>query len=273
MGILKFNESCHKLQQLSLLKSHEKINDFILYIDGPLLLFRGIAQNCWNLDDIDQTLSTIKSNIIRKIISILNNLKNHGYCIKIKIYYDGQTPYLKKLTQQKRNREVFPFNLTYQTINTFIQDNLYYNIKKELPNICDIEIINLQVGEAENEMYRKRDVNYNSVLFTKDTDVFAITYNHEPTTDNDLVYMFDGDYIYNMSRFNCMMNNFQFRTLVSLSGTDFNYTIFTPSMIKAILEVFLLKRINNNQDMFKQLMFFNNYKDKDVHQQQDYDDY
>ena len=265
MGISNLNDSCYKLQQLSVIKSHEKINDFILYIDGPLLTFRGYAHNCKDLRDQESTLYMIESNVIRKVIAIVNHLKKYGNCVKIKIYYDGQSPNMKKLTQQKRNKDVFPHNLTYRQINSFIQQHIVYNLYDKLHSpkmkIEDIELVNLEVGEAENEMYRRRDTNYSSVMFTKDTDVFAISYNHQPKTPNDIVYMYDGDYIYNMNRFTCGLDNFQFRTLVSLSGTDFNCTIFTPTMIKAIVEVFLLKRINNSQDLFKQLLYFNNYKE------------
>lgn len=259
MGILKFNDSCYKLQQLSLIKSHERINDFILYIDGPLLMFRGIANNCFDLYNKDMTLDTIKNNILRKVVAIVNNLKSYGNCIQIKIYYDGQAPYMKKLTQQKRNKDVFPMNLTYKEINNHVQEHIIGDLRDKLH--LNIEIINLEVGEAENEMYRKRDTNYTSVMFTKDTDVFVISYNHQPKSSTDIVYMYDGEVIYNMNRFTCGLNSFQFRTLVSLSGTDFNCTIFTPTMIKAILEVFLLKQINNNKNLFKQLLYFNNYKE------------
>jgi len=242
MGIDNGNEICSNLRETSTIKSdaqfmNKKTN---LYIDGPILAY------CANLSSLyNNTSSHIPSdfalrNILNaKLMSIVSTLKRHFDIQLITIVFDGQNRMTKHL-RRPQSKELGAFNVTY--IRDHVIDKLFSC--RDIP----ITLVNLVCGEAETEMYLRRDVTVQSVLYTKDTDIYGISYNHQPTTENDLVFVcFDvgkhtcetGFQIYQMDLFKYKyLHTHLFRLLVAFTKTDYTHTMMSKTQLLCLMDIF-----------------------------------
>jgi hypothetical protein len=173
-----------------------------------------------------------------KLAAIINTAQKICNIEYIKIYFDGTAPEQKKKEQERR--------ATQNRVLHFDMNALKRKLICDLPKHCGIciEYIELEQGEAEREIYINRDKTRASVLWTKDTDIYSIAYKHEPTTPNDYVFLCMDQvnkhrrlyFLYDMTKFfyNHLPVNV-FRFIVAMAGTDFTPSMFSPTMIKAIV--------------------------------------
>lgn len=242
MGILHANQLCANilLNANSVIKNIENtLNEFKIYIDGPILVFSGLRKDTLK-DDSETNTEIITINVIKKFRATVNRLSRLGTIKEIIIVFDGTAPKMKAYTQRKR-RETLPINFDIK--NTFDKIKKHFKNSKQLyvNNIyIPISVIEPEKGEAESIIYLNRDVNYTSVLYSKDTDLYAIAYAHQAKTNNDQVYFYNDNLatLVDMEKFKCVLSPFVFRLLLVLAGTDFNGSLFTNSMILGLMNVF-----------------------------------
>lgn len=242
MGILKGNELCEEFRGLSLL-SEAPMEPAILYVDGLILLFCGnvVKPN----DDKMYALNRAIMIIEKKLIRLYHELQKKFKLQKIFIVFDGSAPEEKQKTQLKRRQNGVHTAYTIDELKMEFKRHFMYMKIKGIP----IEVGDAK-GEAELCMYLYRDRNFNSIIYTKDTDFFMIGYSHEPNCPTDCVYMCNEINstpheskrtnkleIYDMAKFMyCNLSREWFQLLMALSGTDYTRTIFTTAMTKALLE-------------------------------------
>lgn len=226
MGIKKAESFCSKFKERAAISTMTEIVDVILYVDGPILLFAANFKKT-NLSDLDVVLSKLRYVIGQITIA---NFRILG----IKIYFDGAAPIQKKLTQMSR---IDKRTLYFQP--TELKERLMrYNIIAHIP----VEYVQLIEGEAERIMYFTRDINYASIFYTKDTDIYAITYMHTAQLPTDKTYVCmdktknGGLKMYEMSLFGSDLLPVNiFRILTALAGTDYTSTYFSTSMIQSLV--------------------------------------
>lgn len=264
MGILNGNVICEALCAKSLICSVPTVgippevdskSPVNLYIDGPILLYSGNITTNYQMNPL-----IIIEKKLRKIISVVNSRYT---VLSVFIFFDGSAPREKAPRQlQRANR-----NSTYN-----IQE-VKANFCKRFERNCDsnppIIINNLLNGEAEMEMYRMRDKSANSVIYTKDTDMFTIAYGHSGIDDVifcqerivcgscpvEKVYAF-----FDMRKFcypgiSCEV----FTCLMGFVGTDYTETRLSLTQIKCILHycdtnsTSIFNVISNNEPNIEQL--------------------
>jgi len=282
MGITNANSLCKQLLNNSQVLQREYINEFILYIDGPILVFSGLRKDSLQSQIVSETVKLIKKNIIIKFNSIIKRIAIYGKLMKIIIVFDGKAPRMKLQTQEKRNA-IYTETLRQIIKLTFADITEYFKNLSLCIDDRKIEIVveNPMVGEAESIIYKKRDPKYSSVLFTKDTDLYAIAYGHannkKKSTDNVYIYNDsllekNGNYwpLFNMEKFKCKLNAFSFRLLMTLAGTDFNESIFTNTMLSGIFSTLnymandeiqneideIITKINNSKIIIHSIGYF-----------------
>lgn len=231
MGILNGNEICEELCNRSLLysipsetKPDEPKPDANLYIDGPILLYCGNIQS----EDIGISVSLgIINSKLKKIKSIVSTYYN---VIGVHVFFDGEAPPEKAHRQAQRASR-----------------NSRFNVQEVKKAFCafghspSIAINKLEKGEAEMEMYKMRNKQTTSVIYTKDTDMFTIAYGH--STTDDVIYcqerVVGGERMY---KFYDMRKFFYpnitpevFSALMAFAGTDYTETRLSLTQIKCIL--------------------------------------
>lgn len=247
MGITNGNQICQKLCEKSLLFSvpaigvpveYEPKPNANLYIDGPILLYCG---NIVSKEFKDPML--IIQNKLRKIVSVVASRYN---ILSVSVFFDGDAPPEKAKRQQQRASRV--------------SDKNNFNIQKVKQEFCEkrhyfpIRIQNLRKGEAEMEMYRSRDTESTSIIYTKDTDMFTIAYGHSalddviycqerncPSDKTLKVYSF-----FDMRKFKDeFVPGVVFSALMALAGTDYTDTRLSLTQIECILENADLLQLND----------------------------
>jgi len=108
-------------------------------------------------------------------------------------------------------------------------------IKIKLALELNVEIEEPERGEAESIIYKTRNTDYPSVLYSKDTDLYAIAYRHKRCKENDRVFICNDTLksLHDMEVFSCTLNKRAFRLLMVLRGTDYD-EVFTNSMVQAV---------------------------------------
>jgi hypothetical protein len=264
MGIIKGNELCAELRKESLLTG-SPMQEAILYVDGLILLFCGnvIRADNPNIPAIDRALMIVNAKLMR----LYNTLQKKFIIKKIIIVFDGIAPKEKQKTQQKRRQ-----NSTSMVYNIDeLKDEFTNRYKNSKIFDTQIEVRQCE-GEAELCIYLKRDVKFNSIIYTKDTDFFMIGYSHVPKCSTDYVYMCNEIIsrshstkrintleIYDMSKF--VLKNLSrewFQLIMALCGTDYTRTIFTTTMTKELLQKIKDSQINGT-DFFAGLNVPSNY--------------
>jgi hypothetical protein len=161
----------------------------------------------------------------------------------VHVFFDGDAPPEKAKRQQQRASRASN-----------------YNIQKVKKDFCSrehfppIAINNLCKGEAEMEMYRMRDKQATSIIYTKDTDMFTIAYGHSeaddviycqerccPSDKKTKVYSF-----FDMRKFQYeSVPGVVFSALMALAGTDYTETRLSLTQVKCILDNTTLLPLNN----------------------------
>ncbi|MCJ7482404.1 MAG: hypothetical protein MUO31_05500 [Thermodesulfovibrionales bacterium] len=203
---------------------------FTLYIDGPILMFSGNVKNVLQNSCMEQNCRNVCMLATKKYDCIVNQCKRVCQLSRVVVAFDGDAPAMKCSTQQLR-RLNFRFNVDMRDVRQMLSKSL-----KSQNRSIPAEILNLNRGEAEFYIYQSRDTSTSSLLYTKDTDLYAIAYAHVQQTPVDNVFFYTGPSdkpcMYDMSKFRSdSVDKTTFRLLMSLSGTDFNSHIFTKSMI------------------------------------------
>lgn len=245
MGITDANALCQLLLQRSVVDvTHGKfLGPTILYIDGPILIFSGNVKGTLTLD-ININTHMVVRNSLKKFDYVVNYCQKISELTRVVVVFDGISPIMKSATQLKRRGHLYP-NINVKDIGNALRKAL------DMKTNVKIDIVNLERGEAESYIYKNRDQTQSSVLFTKDTDLYAIAYKHCPVNPVDHVFFYNDSKreLYDMSKFSCDLDPMSFRLLMALSGTDFNPKIFTKSMLLA-LSYYLFCDIPTFEKMF-----------------------
>jgi hypothetical protein len=274
MGILNGNKLCNILMEKSNRidgGNESQSNDMNLYVDGEILIRSGLAKNTHRAQSDDHLMDILIYNFKSKLKSICELSTKFGKLCEIYIIFDGKSPKLKSKCQARR-KAAAAIQHTVRYINFEVARNslnqYFVNYKSTLPHGAIIRkecrVVNA-VGEAEDHIYKNRDRTRMSVLYTKDTDLYAIAYGHVPETLNDQVFFINGtnSNVYDMSNFTCDLDRSVFRLILTLSGTDFNSGIFTESMLSTLAVCLFVseKRLKN---IFSKLddVNLNDYIDK-----------
>lgn len=227
------------------------IGNVTFSIDVTLLLHKHLV-----FDDQDKTTINMISSC-EKMISNLSRLfdliekSKQTKINKIKLFLDGFAPKIKYVEQEKRIKNSRYTINKAETLNYF-KNNLtgitsYFN--RETDIICD--------GESEFSMFFNRDKNETNILYSADSDLVAIALNYDSASDSDLVYIcrpitdkdtknltqfrkdkLIKDYSFSLVLYRPLfdyMNRHVVQLLLLLMGTDFNPTVFSFSMVNAII--------------------------------------
>lgn len=244
MGIAKGKELCALLKPNSIVTDVECRMPAYLYIDGPILIY------CANMEKFKEDPNNQFVVLLNKIKTILTRASDFFRIEKTIIYFDGKYPMEKKATQDKRAAQKRTMYIDPNALKLRIINNLSSIVlpQKYLNETIPVTCIQLENGEAELQMYLGRDKTHCSVLYTKDTDIYAIAYQHVPLTPMDQVFLCmdhkscgDGKQrtysFYDMSQFyyEHLPRNI-FRFLAALCGTDYTLSYISPTMIAAIIK-------------------------------------
>ena len=233
MGIVSGNEICKTLRATAKVVDNKKeIGQCTLHIDGPILVFCGNIKN-----------PRIDSNIIvrAKLKKVCSQLLRVFNITKVILWFDGRAPLEKTSTQLKRAARRSSYDAAAVKSKLF---EYFTNSSLTVDGvILKTNCIQLERGEAECEMYVQRNRDANSILYTKDTDIYSIAYKHVPESKKDNVFVCvdissktqNGLEIYDMSKFQYPhISRNIFRLCMALRGTDYTESVFTPTMLAAI---------------------------------------
>ena len=246
MGIPSFYKFLDKLlipqSSIKYLRKVSEYKPLNVYIDLPIIMFSGcILDNRKSVsEDNKNVVSTIYDEylVAQTAFEILNSHILYLYKTfninKIVCYIDGLRPNMKMFTSYNRTK---PIN---------IQLALKYLCESINDNLKEIELKNLIIGESENECFRRRDVNFPTLILTEDSDAFHICYKYTKQSDHDLVFIANKYFkvLYDMSNLNFNMPRLAFLILMMLKGSDFTDKIFTDTMVEAIGKVWMQSNIN-----------------------------
>lgn len=204
-----------------------------IVFDGNIYLYSGLT----NLNNnISENNITCSRNAYSKITSNISYLQQVlGDDITIKIYFDGKAPVLKMPTQVKR-RENFKHNCNMNIVKLELIKLLENTDHNGKPAYI---VINDAIGEGESNMFFERDVTKPTILVTQDSDIFNIILNYKPQNESDQVYIYlpNKKTFYDINAYELLLKPCALKLLAILSGSDFNDSILTQSMINKILEV------------------------------------
>lgn len=239
MGITDGNIICEPLCERALLASasHEEIlTNVSLYIDGLILLYCGNVKFSSDECSLKRSLAIVRQKL-RKIISSVQKRFN---VLNVTIFFDGEAPIQKLDTKKKRRSRGSTYDIQ-KIKNEFLNETHIY--RRYMASPIEIQIKNLIMGEAEMEMYRLMDGD--TVLYTKDTDMFTIAYGHdikrgkcffcqEKITDGKNEF-----YFYEMDKFFYTgVSKETFTAIMAFAGTDYSESRLSLTQIKCILSGF-----------------------------------
>uniref|UniRef100_A0AAU8GC55 Uncharacterized protein n=1 Tax=Faxonius propinquus nudivirus TaxID=3139431 RepID=A0AAU8GC55_9VIRU len=214
-----------------------------IYIDGSFYLFSGlVAENIDKYGKYNEI--AVAHTALQTILRQIDYMHENNVTInKIYFYYDGLRPSIKKQTQLKRR----------QNKKTISIENVMYYLAEFLNKHSNIDIYNLLLGEAEHEIFLRRDFKRPTIIMTDDSDVMHIAYNYKMESLNDYVFICLKRYIfiYNMNDFNLQLPTLAFKILMMLLGSDFTNSVFTKSMVFTLLDIWNMKKNNINPIIIK----------------------
>lgn len=220
MGILGINKLvAEQLAHASV--SFEQMDKSITYnviVDGNLALFSG----CYGIDnerDIEENSNIVAYQSYDHLNTIFSVLKSKIKC-NICIYFDGKRPKMKDVTSFIRQ----------QNMSVNMDKNLALELFKQTLELNGYDIVQLSIGEAENEMSRSKKSN--CIYITLDTDIYHIAYGQNAFVYKPKCGLFD------MSKFKFAENlpNDVARLLCFMLGSDFTKPLITPSMFMAFVD-------------------------------------
>ncbi|CAD6222446.1 GSCOCT00014060001.2-RA-CDS [Cotesia congregata] len=225
MGIYNINRVCKDLLEKASIKIPKDL-DCKIYVDGLVVWYCGHLS-----EQLNKRVAT------KKLTTVLNQLEfEFKFNVKrIKIYFDGTPPAYKKNSQNYRPRLA-------RAIESWGRE-LMFNDKR-------IQVVRLQHGEAESECFFQRNGKLASIIITNDTDIYHIVYRYQRLTVNDNVYFYiiDKKELFDASLFETILNKNAFKLLIFLRGSDYNDPLFTPQMVKSILDLINSKKNFNIDD-------------------------
>lgn len=168
MGIL--NGSKKILEKLENGLYNRDITKYSIYIDGDLLIHKGVFEDVLrNNNDPDREVATASYKYVEKLLDHIES--------DLLIRANEKIVFLDSIIRVKNKRE---------RVHTDLFDKR--NTCEIFKNIClenGIKVTELEYGEAEIQMYLKRDqTNSLNIFLTADSDMIPILYNHKPKVFN-----------------------------------------------------------------------------------------
>lgn len=268
-NIGKHKSSTHNTIPLMEITSNEKFkakfNKVNVYVDGPLWVFSSIPQN---ETDTIKIVNFMKKKLENRLIKLLLYYVNE--ILSVTIHFDGRAPPMKLSTQSRRKiyqPQSYNISQIFKQFKELLKKKGTVEISmKNGKFITPIKVAEHVLGESEHFIYSERDIAHPSILFTKDTDIFMIAYNHAKKGEHDDVCLMLDNTFYDLSEFKCPLNSGPFRVLLILCGTDFNRNIFTQTMSINVLETIcqndsvvikeLVDKINNCSEFVNVVGYF-----------------
>lgn len=204
-----------------------------IYIDGSFYLFSGyISSNIGPDGNYDEYL--VAKSAFDTIMNQIRIIQNEHILIdKIYFYFDGNRPFIKKYTSNKRRDQ----RTLKMNVNE-VMNNLTSMLNK-IPNIIMCHLVD---GESEHEAFIRRDISKPSIIFTDDSDLVHIAYNYEEETFNDYVFICTKrlNFVYDIHELKNIikMPKYAFTLLMMLKGSDFTNSIFSSTMATKIITLF-----------------------------------
>lgn len=190
-------------------------------IDGEYLWWKGVNSENLSISNSEDRIAKTSYDYLLKLINMIR--KQFGCVIyEIIIYMDGARVNNK---EHRYNAATLKFDITSARKN-FIQ------LCRQINN-C--KIVQLDIGEAELQMYKNRNVNIElNVFVTADTDMLSICYGHKSTISEKLLEL-KGEITLSQSNRNGLANTENIdlpmllsetktRTVTPMFDDNFNYS-------------------------------------------------
>lgn len=211
-----------------------KFKNVNVYVDGPLWVFSSIPKNESDITRIVKyMIEKLKNRLINFLLYRVNKI------LSVTIHFDGKAPPMKFFTQcQRKSYDTRSINMS-DIFKLFKQQlkqiGTLTTIMRGKSIVTPIIVAEHKLGESEHFIYSERDKTIPSILYTRDSDIFMVAYNHAKENDNDEVCLMWDNEFYDLSKFKCPLYVGPFRMLLILCGTDFNRNIFTQTMAVSVL--------------------------------------
>ena len=235
MGIADFKKlRTNFLEPTSALELKEQLRNYKcinVFVDGSLYLFSGFTKNNQNPDGKSYHSEYVAETAAGVVYNKISHIRKYIHPkVNVIIYIDGTRPRNKEATSQIRKSK--------QKIEMNIQNCLFLFLQKLHQH--NYILYNLILGEAEHEMVIRRSASIPSLFMTDDTDIFHITYGMPRGSSQDLLYTFRKDtLVYDLSTMDFgNMPKVCFTLLCHLRGSDFAPSVFTVSMVSAVIQAF-----------------------------------
>lgn len=218
-------------------------------VDGELMRYKGMYTANLNRDNAEEIIAETSVVYLKRLLQMIIQDKMKGVSpVSIDVYMDGT---------RVRNKELRTYNAT-------IDHNKVRYVFELQCRSAGLNVIRLEMGEAELAMYLKRDQNMILNIFvTYDSDILSILYGHEPLVVNrrtgmlcsggDVDSYSGGEYDVRDScllAYPCKDSDIRYcgfdfsakcfevrvwRTMMALCGTDFTSAMLSEKMLEAIL--------------------------------------
>lgn len=231
MGLKNFKTFARKAFTSIVVSSLKTYNTpFNIYIDGNILIFDTFTstniEKIVEYNNLDYCLNSFKSIIANIKATFASNITINN----IFIYFDGQSPRNKRITQASR-----------RTSTSFIKNKTIINLKNNIIKYCnsgaipELMAIESNFGEGEAIIFHNRDITTPSILISKDTDLFPLCYKYTKNHENDIIFLYSNGVLYDCSNFKInWLPRSLFILLSILGGCDYFNACFTETMLNVL---------------------------------------
>lgn len=233
---------------------NKRPHKYKINVDGEFMRYKGMIEINLTKHNAEEAIAATSFDFMKRLIDEIE-LHLGRKASEVVIYMDGT-----RVFNKESGRADFKFDA-----------GLIRMVFKTICSEYGFTVIELQHGESELQMYLQRDKSVDlNVFLTSDSDMLSICYGHTPSVvdenysvesqkqdttssiiDQNMIYVSGTKVLdscvwvnsckvvtymgFDFIRERVKYDVFQFRTFISLCGTDFTNSLLTESMISAIL--------------------------------------